>query len=71
MIKQGMDPRAVVRDMSLVFVSDDYKTNKKSVHWSGIPKADVLDCMDDLKSCEGTLAVWEDEEKIVVAWIEI
>jgi hypothetical protein len=65
--------KELVSEMSLVWVAPFYNTlahNAGIVHWSSIPLKEVKNRIRDLFTAKGTLALWKDKRKVIVAWVD-
>lgn len=76
-IPYGTDPSQVVEAMALEYVNPEFLKGRRKVHWSAVPIETILEktslehYLEVAKRQPITLALWRDQEKVVVAWIDI
>jgi hypothetical protein len=79
----GTEPADAIKDMELTYshlgiVMIGFKLDAPFIHWAAIPEEDMAGrpdgrtgMIEQLKRYDSrgeTLAIWEDDEKIVVVW---
>jgi hypothetical protein len=71
MIPQGTKPEELVKNMDLCHVKAAYKFNTQTVHWSGGSHDEInYDMIQEMMKDPCTLAIWENDDLRVVAWVE-
>ena len=71
-IPTGTAPEDVVGDMELIHQKESHKTNARTVHWGAVPRSKIpLSVKSGLQADPTVLAIWQDREKLVIAWVDL
>ncbi len=73
-IPKGTAPEEATKGLNLVHAKDSHKTNQYPVHWGGCDFSNLQhsreEFMEALESDPSTLAIWANEKRFVVAWLD-
>jgi hypothetical protein len=70
-IQSGTRAEDAIVGMDLIHSKPEYKTNTKTVHWSGADVEDLpADFIESAIAEPSILAIWKGNNKLVFAWVE-